>query len=130
MISWMELPRNRLTYITVMNTATWGVFKAYAFLVFHYCWAWSNVRFSWYVFKYTQTSGRLCVALCPLLPYIVSLHNNFFHGDKIILSLTNYKILIIIPTLPCWVIDRPLIQNRRYRGGRAELQNIGTGRVW
>ncbi len=31
MISRMELPKNRLTNITVMNTATWGVFKVYAF---------------------------------------------------------------------------------------------------
>ena len=31
MISWMELPKNRLANITVMNTVMWGVFKAYAF---------------------------------------------------------------------------------------------------
>ena len=33
MISWMELPKNRLTDITVMNTATWGVLKVYVFFL-------------------------------------------------------------------------------------------------
>ena len=33
MISRMELPKNRLTNITVMNTVTRGVFKAYAFFL-------------------------------------------------------------------------------------------------
>ena len=31
MISGMELAKNRITDISVMNTAMWGVFKAYAF---------------------------------------------------------------------------------------------------
>ena len=36
MISPMELPKNLLTKITVMNTATWGVSKAYAFFSLGY----------------------------------------------------------------------------------------------
>ena len=34
MISWMELPKNRLANINVMNTVTWGVFKMFYFLYF------------------------------------------------------------------------------------------------
>ncbi len=37
MISGMELPKNRLANISVMNTAAWGVFKAYAFYLVFLC---------------------------------------------------------------------------------------------
>ncbi len=36
MLSRMELPENRLTNITVINTATWDVFKAYAFFILYF----------------------------------------------------------------------------------------------
>ncbi len=37
MISRVEFLKNRLANITLMNTATWGVFKAYAFFYLKFC---------------------------------------------------------------------------------------------